>query len=91
MVLVWGIGLVIGLLLFYKELEARSAASSSAASAQAYADTTLYAELGQQSEPTNVPTGGSLPLTEIPQGGFNDALPAQTNLLILANMQKVDQ
>lgn len=87
MVLVWGIGLIVGLLLFYKEIEARKAASSSAAQAQAYADTTLYAELGQASEETNIPTGGSLPLTEIPNADAGGALPSQTNALILANMQ----
>jgi hypothetical protein len=85
--LIYGAAFVIGVLLFYRELEQRSAASEASASAQAYADTTVYAELGQQAEETNIPAMGQLPITEAPQTGLSATLPVQTNPLILASYQ----
>ena len=61
MILVYGSAILAGLVWAYEEYEKNVAAAQASASARAYADTTLFAELGQASEPTNIPAGGALP------------------------------
>lgn len=70
-----GISVVIGLLWAYETYEKHASATQQQGVASAYADTTLYAELGQQSEETNIPAGG-----ELPSNPITEALPGTAGL-----------
>lgn len=81
-----GLSVIVGALWAYEAYEASAASRQQQGVATAYADTTLYAQLGQQAEETTIPAGG-----ELPSNPITEALPGtsvlgagQSNTLILA-------
>lgn len=86
-----GLSVIIGVLWAYEAYEAHASATQQQGVAAAYADTTLYAQLGQAAEETTIPAGG-----ELPSNPITEALPGtsvlgagQSNTAILAAGQAI--